>query len=30
MLLDLGFTDVQNLKGGILSWKAADRPLAVD
>jgi SulP family sulfate permease len=30
MLIDLGFEDVQNLKGGILSWKAADRPLEVD
>jgi SulP family sulfate permease len=30
LLLDLGFTDVQNLKGGILSWRAADRPLEVD
>ena len=30
ILLDLGFEDVQNLKGGILSWKAADRPLEVE
>jgi len=30
ILLDLGFEDVQNLRGGILSWKAADRPLEVE
>jgi len=30
MLLDLGFADVYNLKGGILSWKAAGRSLVVD
>ncbi len=29
MLLDLGFTDIYNLKGGILSWRAAGRPLEV-
>ncbi len=26
-LLDIGFTDVQNLKGGLLSWKSAGEPL---
>ncbi|MFH1176979.1 MAG: SulP family inorganic anion transporter [Acidobacteriota bacterium] len=30
MLLDLGFSAVYNLKGGILSWKAAGRNLEVD
>lgn len=30
MLLDLGFADVYNLKGGILSWKAAGRSLVVE
>jgi SulP family sulfate permease len=29
-LLDLGFEDVYNIKGGILSWKAKGRPLEVD
>jgi SulP family sulfate permease len=29
-LLDLGFEDLWLLKGGILSWKAAGRPLEVD
>jgi len=29
-LFDLGYEDVQNLKGGILSWKAVDLPLEVD
>lgn len=29
MLLDLGFTEVFNLKGGILSWRAAGKPLQV-
>ncbi|MCP4897093.1 MAG: rhodanese-like domain-containing protein, partial [bacterium] len=29
-LLDLGFEDVYNIKGGILSWKARGRPLEVD
>jgi SulP family sulfate permease len=29
MLLDLGFEDVYNLRGGILSWRAAGRPLEV-
>jgi SulP family sulfate permease len=30
ILLDLGFEDLQNLKGGILSWKAANMPLEVE
>ncbi len=29
-LIDLGYTDLQCLKGGILSWKALDLPLEVD
>jgi sulfate permease, SulP family len=29
MLLDLGFERVYNLRGGILSWRAAGRPLEV-
>jgi rhodanese-related sulfurtransferase len=29
-LMDLGYSDLQNLKGGILSWKALDLPLEVD
>lgn len=29
-LLEMGFEDVYNLKGGILAWKAAGKPLAVD
>ncbi|MCU0234803.1 MAG: rhodanese-like domain-containing protein, partial [Thermoanaerobaculales bacterium] len=29
-LLDLGFDNVYNLRGGILSWKASDLPLVVD
>jgi SulP family sulfate permease len=29
-LLDLGFDNVFNLRGGILSWKASDLPLVVD
>jgi SulP family sulfate permease len=29
-LLALGFDKVYNLRGGILSWKASDLPLAVD
>ncbi len=29
-LLGLGFEDVANLKGGLLSWKAMGRPLEVD
>jgi SulP family sulfate permease len=30
LLLELGYDDVYALKGGILSWKATDRPLEVD
>jgi sulfate permease, SulP family len=29
MLADLGFTEVFNLKGGVLSWRAAGKPLEV-
>ncbi len=29
-LIGLGFSDVVNLKGGLLSWKAMGRPLEVD
>jgi len=29
-LIGLGFEDVQNLKGGLLSWKALGRPVEVD
>jgi rhodanese-related sulfurtransferase len=29
-LIDLGFQQVVNLKGGILSWKAMGRPVEVD
>jgi SulP family sulfate permease len=29
-LIDLGFEDVYNLKGGFLSWKALGRPVEVD
>ena len=29
MLLDLGFERVYNLRGGVLSWRAAGRPLVV-
>lgn len=29
-LLDMGFRDVYNIRGGILSWKARGRPLEVD
>ncbi|MGD8441570.1 MAG: SulP family inorganic anion transporter [Holophagae bacterium] len=29
-LIDLGFEDVANLKGGILSWKAMGKPVEVD
>jgi SulP family sulfate permease len=29
-LQDLGFEDIHNLKGGILSWKALNRPLEVN
>lgn len=30
LLLELGYEEVYALKGGILSWKATDRPLEVD
>jgi SulP family sulfate permease len=30
ILREFGFDDVRYLKGGILSWKAADRPLQVE
>lgn len=30
MLVPLGFENIYNLKGGILSWKALGRPLEVD
>jgi SulP family sulfate permease len=29
-LMDLGYEDLQNLRGGVLSWKALDLPLEVD
>jgi rhodanese-related sulfurtransferase len=29
-LIGLGFEDVHNLKGGLLSWKALGRPVEVD
>jgi rhodanese-related sulfurtransferase len=29
-LIGLGFEDVVNLKGGLLSWKAMGRPVEVD
>ncbi len=29
-LLDTGLSDVQNLRGGLLSWRAAGRPLLVE
>ena len=29
-LMDLGYSDLQNLRGGVLSWKALDLPLEVD
>jgi rhodanese-related sulfurtransferase len=30
LLQDLQYTEFYNLKGGVLSWKAADRPLETD
>jgi hydroxyacylglutathione hydrolase len=30
LLLDMGFQEVFNLKGGVLSWKARGRPLEVE
>ena len=29
-LLDLGFKDVYNLSGGVLSWKSLGKPVEVD
>jgi rhodanese-related sulfurtransferase len=30
LLIDMGFEEVFNLKGGVLSWMARGRPLAVE